>query len=257
MFKWLPFGKNKKRAVGRQSVVEASDDSFEVQVLRRSFKQPVMVDFWAAWCAPCRRLGPVLEKLADETDSPFVLVKLNTEHNPRMAARYQIRSIPHVKMFRNGQPIGEFTGVISEPTIRRFIEEKTAGIGPAGGKKATQSPPQRLALARTHLQRGRGFEAFLLLNRFPAGELAGDAADLLPLARFMVDMDDGDGLTGDATLDDLHLAARAALANCDPAGALPHHSAAQALLQPEDDVPTAAVIRSLQVLLGNDQPESV
>ena len=97
----------------------------------------------------------------------------------------------------------------------------------------------------------------MLVNRFPAGELAGDAADLLPLARFMVDMDDGDGLTGDATLDDLHLAARAALANRDPAGALPHLSAAQALLQPEDDVPTAAVIRSLQVLLGNDQPESV
>ena len=79
--KWFSFGKKKKKSASQVSVLEVTDQSFQVQVINRSYKMPVLVDFWAAWCGPCRMLGPVLENLAEEPDSPFVLAKLDTEHN--------------------------------------------------------------------------------------------------------------------------------------------------------------------------------
>jgi|GEM_PF-1269373 thioredoxin len=253
MVRWLPFGK-KNRTRQRVTIVNVTDDDFEIHVLRRSFKKPVMVDFWASWCAPCRRLGPMLEKMADEADSPFVLAKINTEDNQKIPGRFQIRSIPAVKMFRNGQVVGEFTGVLSEPTVREFIAQKTSGPPPAvqrRKKKKKETPAGRLATAENHLKRGRGFQAYLLLRDFPAdngAEEAATAAALFPLAKFMVDMEDGDGWTGDKTVDGLHLDALDALEARDPAGALENLYAAREALNEGDDVPTEAVIASLLTL---------
>lgn len=243
--------KNKKKKAIRTTVIDVTDDSFTTQVIRRSHKKAVMVDFWASWCAPCRKLGPVLERLADEEDSKFYLAKLNTEHNQRTAGRYNIRSIPAVKMFRNGHIVGEFTGIIPTPNIRRFIDLKTSGAGPAPRRKITNKPAERLRQASNHLKRGRGFEAFLLLNDFPDSPQADKAAQLLPLASFMCDLEDGDGLFSYEALDHTHLDALDALESRDPAGAIEHLLEALKIAGEQYETKTKEALESLFVLLGN------
>lgn len=104
------------------SIIEANQDNFNSQVIERSKELPVMVDFWAPWCAPCRALKPILEKLAEEYAGKFVLVTVNTDQNPRLALDYAIRSIPAVKLFRQGQVIEEFLGAQPERVIRTMLE---------------------------------------------------------------------------------------------------------------------------------------
>jgi putative thioredoxin len=103
-------------------IIEANQDNFNSQVIERSKELPVMVDFWAPWCAPCRVLKPILEKLAEEYAGKFVLVTVNTDQNPRLALDYAIRSIPAVKLFRQGQVIEEFLGAQPERVIRTMLE---------------------------------------------------------------------------------------------------------------------------------------
>lgn len=93
---------------------------FQALVLDQSHRIPVLVDFWAPWCSPCRMLGPVLDQLAGETDQ-WVLVKVNTEEETDLARTYQIQSIPHVKLFVRGVPIAEFSGALSQGVIRHWL----------------------------------------------------------------------------------------------------------------------------------------
>ena len=95
---------------------------FQEKVLDASRQAPVLVDFWAEWCAPCRTLKPILEKLAGEYGGRFILAKLNSDQNPELAARYGVRGIPNVKAFVDGQLVDEFTGALPEAQIRAFID---------------------------------------------------------------------------------------------------------------------------------------
>jgi len=130
------------------AVIEVNDANFDDAVIRRSHEVPVVVDFWAPWCGPCQILGPIIERLAEEFRGRVAVAKLNTDENPRTAMRFNIRGIPAVKAFRNGQVVAEFVGAQPEPRVRTFFE-----------RIAPKPADPQLAAAQDLLKQGRYEEA--------------------------------------------------------------------------------------------------
>ena len=102
---------------------DVSQADFQEQVVEASFQQPMVIDFWAPWCAPCKVLKPILEKLADEYGGKFKLAKVNSDENQEIAARYAVRGIPSVKAMVDGKVVSEFTGALPESAVRDWLDK--------------------------------------------------------------------------------------------------------------------------------------
>jgi putative thioredoxin len=196
-------------------VINVTEANFDYEVINYSKNTPVVVDFWAEWCVPCKMLDPILRKLTEEKAGDFRLAKVNVDENQSLAMRFNVRGIPAVKAFRNGSVVAEFSGVQPEPKIRQFLNEfiptpidlnldkANSMLGLENWVESYNTFRQvlderpgharaLLGLTKTLLAQGRGTEARDILNSFPVSPEFTSAEKLKSLAKALTRFEKND-----------------------------------------------------------------
>ncbi|HET6257079.1 tetratricopeptide repeat protein [Pseudonocardia sp.] len=181
-------------------VIDATEQSFQADVLERSLEVPVVVDLWATWCGPCKQLSPVLERLAQAGNGAWILAKVDVDANPRIAQAFGVQSIPMVVAVVGGQPVDAFNGALPEPQVREWIaalldalRDRMPAIAQAeAGAGAGEAPPEeepedpRFTAAEDALERGDYAAAEEAYQQILAAEPANEqAAAALSQVRFL------------------------------------------------------------------------
>jgi putative thioredoxin len=193
-------------------IVDVTEADFEYEVLTYSQNLPVLADFWATWCRPCKTLEPILERLISEANGGLRLARIDVDQNPNLAIRYSVRTIPTVKAFSGGDVVGEFVGLQPENRIREFITkitppsplnlevEKAESILVSKSWSVSEKmfrqileqnpdhPAALLGLAKSLLPQGKSHESLNILQAFPVSKEYALAEILLPLAEALEDL---------------------------------------------------------------------
>lgn len=199
-----------------ENCIEVNEINFEYEVIAFSKNVPVLVDFWAEWCQPCKSLSPILEKLVAEAKGTLRLAKVNIDNNPNLARQFNVRSIPTVKAFIQGQVAGEFTGAQPEGRVREFISKLTPPspvdleIEKGQGllfshewsnaekilldalSQKPDSAAAQLGLSKSLLAQGRPDEALNYLTQIPDSRELHTAEQLKPLAQALLRLKNGE-----------------------------------------------------------------
>ncbi|NMC80016.1 MAG: thioredoxin [Chloroflexi bacterium] len=187
-------------------IMDVSEADFEYKVLTYSRNVPVVVDFWATWCRPCKVLSPLLEQLAVDAKGSFRLARVDVDQNPNLTMQYNIRSIPTLKAFSNGEVVADLVGAQPEPRLREFLTQiippslKTLSLEKASNLleghqwqtaegmyreflgQDPDNPAALLGLVKALLAQGQSGEALQILRNFPASRQYAQAELILPLA---------------------------------------------------------------------------
>jgi len=165
-------------------IKDGSIDNFVEDVLEASTKVPVIVDFWATWCGPCKTLGPMLERLVKDAKGAVRLVKIDVDRNQELAAQMRVQSIPAVYAFKDGRPVDGFVGAVPESQIKTLIQRLTAGAAGAGPTVAEQLDEAQALLAEGQAELAlQLYQQILTQDAGNAPSLAGTMRCLLKLGQ--------------------------------------------------------------------------
>ena len=231
-------------------VFDATTDTFEAEVLRKSLDVPVLVDFWATWCGPCKTLGPILEKLAGEYNGAFVLAKVDVDKEQQIAAAFQIRSVPTVFLVKGGQLVDGFPGALPEGQLREFLASH--GIQPAEAAdapvEAAPLDPQAQVSALREAIAAEPDKDELKLDLVLALLKTGEAAEAERLL---------DALPANLATDDRAVKARARLGFAAALKDAPSPDALRAALQADPDDLRARHLLGVHALVDGDSEQAL